>query len=172
MGNQVRLYHDASTFGLSPGIQYSSGREEPPTVCFRCGVCCTKYRVRLTLVEARRIAEGLGLTLDMFLDRYADQRWHQFESLLLSQQNGACVFLEQAGMSKTRCVIHHLKPLACQEWTPSLYSRECREGLSKYWGLTVSPSGQFEGPEEKLRDFHCFIESLTIAQGTDANVRI
>jgi hypothetical protein len=56
-----------------------------------------------------------------------------------------------------------VKPAHCREWTPSLYRRECRDGLAKYWKLTVSPAGQLEGTEEKLRDFHSFVESLMIA---------
>ena len=31
----------------------------PLIPCFRCGVCCTRYQVRLSLVEARRIADQL-----------------------------------------------------------------------------------------------------------------
>jgi Fe-S-cluster containining protein len=70
------------------------------------------------------------------------------------------VFLEQVkGSNKTSCLIHNVKPMACLEWTPSLYRRECQEGLVKYWSLTVSPSGQLEGSEEKLRDFNSFLET-------------
>ena len=135
-------------------------------MCFRCGVCCTRYQVRLTLVEAQRIADGLGLSFSMFLDRYVEQQWHTPDGFLLRQCDGECVFLiHTEGSKKTSCFIHHVKPAACQEWMPSLYRRECREGLAKFWQLTVSPSGQFEGAEEKLRDFHSFVESLSYRTG-------
>jgi len=155
---------DTNAFGLAPGIQYTSEQDGPPIVCFRCGECCARYQVLLSLMEAQRIADDLGLPFDVFLDRYVDQRWHGSESFLLRQRGGACIFLEHPeGSNKTTCLIHRVKPALCREWTPSLYRRECREGLDKYWRLTVSASGQLEGTEEKLRDFHSFIESLMIA---------
>ena len=159
MGNQIQLYHHATTFGLSSGVQYSSAQEDPPFVCFRCGVCCTRYQIRLGLIEARRIVDELGLTWDEFLNGYVDQHWPGSEDFLLRRCNGACVFLENVeGGNMTRCLIHPFKPYACREWNPSLYRRQCQEGL-KYWGLTVSTSGQLEGSEQKLRDFSFFIES-------------
>ena len=83
------------------------------------------------------------------------------DSFLLRHWNGACVFLERIEARKlTRCLIHSFKPSACREWTPSLYRRDCQEGLIKYWGLTVSPSGQFEGSQQKLPEFYSFLESL------------
>ncbi len=149
----------ATSFSLPQSIEYGSGREGPTIVCFRCGECCTNYHVRLSLIEAQLIADGLGLAFDEWLDRYADKYWHQPESFVLRQRNGVCIFLEYAkGSNKTRCLIHHVKPMVCREWTPSLYRRECREGLAKYWRLTVSPSGQLEGAEEKLSDFYSFLE--------------
>jgi hypothetical protein len=72
----------------------------------------------------------------------------------------------------THCLIQTFKPSSCREWKPSLYRRECREGLVKYWQLSVSRSGQLGGAKEKLRDFHPFIESLMIAERTDADTRM
>ena len=163
----------ATVSGIPPGIQYTSGQGEAPIVCFRCGACCIRYQVCLTPVEARRIADDLRLPLMLFLERYVDHHWYGLESFLLRQHDGACVFLEHTeDNKKTKCLIHSMKPAACREWTPSLYRRECREGLVKYWQLTVSPSGQLEGAEEKLGDFHSFIESLMIAERTDADTRM
>lgn len=156
---------EATAFGLSRGIEFSSGQEEHPIVCFRCGECCARYQVCLSLMEAQCIADDLGLSLDAFLDKYVDQRWHGPESFLLRQRDGACIFLGHTEDSnKTTCLIHQVKPARCREWTPSLHRRECRDGLVKYWKLTVSPAGQLEGTKGKLRDFHSFIESLMIVQ--------
>ena len=134
----------------------------PQSICFRCGVCCTRYQVRLSLVEARQIADKLGFAWDDWLDRYVDKRWPGTDSFLLRYCNGACVFLEHTEESnKTNCLIHRVKPAVCRILTPSLYCRECREGLAKFWQLAVSPSGQLEGVEEKLRDFRSFVKSLS-----------
>ena len=157
-------------FSLSEGIQYGSGREEPTIICFRCGECCIKYQVRLSLIEAWRVVDYLGLAFDEWLDVYVDKDWRSTESFVLRQRDGACVFLKPAEASKkTSCLIHHVKPSACREWIPSLFRRECREGLSRYWGLTVSSLGQLEGAEEKLRDFYSFLKSPTFVDNVRAD---
>ena len=149
------------SLNLPPGIQFGFGSEEHDTICFRCGECCVKYRVRLSLVGAHRIADWLGLGFDDWLDRYTDKDWQQDKSFVLRWLNGECVFLERVkGSNKTCCLIHEVKPEVCKIWTPSLNRRECREGLAKYWSLTVSPSGQLEGAEEKLSGFYSFLKSL------------
>ena len=131
--------------------------------CFCCGICCTKYQVRLSLIEARRINDRLGLLWDDFLSRYIDQYWPEAETFFLRRDNGKCVFLgdvEDGHMR--RCLIHPVKPSACKEWNPSFYRSECQEGLAKHWGLTVSSSGKLKGPEQNLRDFNSFIESYKL----------
>jgi Fe-S-cluster containining protein len=116
----------------------------------------------LSLIEARRIADGLGLLWEKFLASYVDQRWADQESFLLCQRDGMCVFLEQAeGKNKATCLIHPFKPSSCVDWTPSLFRRECREGLAQLWGLDVNILGEIQGPEEAIRSFHSFLESLT-----------
>lgn len=154
-----------------PGAKRRCKQRGPFLPCFRCGVCCTKYQVRLSLVEARRIADGLGVGWEEFLGRYVDRRWPGAESFLLRRRDGACVFLEgEEDSNKTSCLIHPFKPSACREWTSSLYRRECREGLAKRWELTVSPWGTFQGTEERIQRFQSFLESLLIAGGVDADL--
>jgi Fe-S-cluster containining protein len=130
------------------------------TPCFLCGICCTRYQVRLSLIEARRISDRLALLWDEFLSKYIDQYWPEAMTFFLRCDNGKCVFLgdvEDGNMR--RCLIHPVKPSACGEWNPSFYRSECQAGLAKHWGLTVSSSGKLKGPEQKLRDFNSFMES-------------
>jgi Fe-S-cluster containining protein len=139
-------------------------KEEVSTTCFLCGVCCTKYQIYLTMIEARRIADELGLVWEDWLDKYTSQVWPGSDSFLLRRYNGACVFLERVeGSNIARCLVQPFKPYACREWNSSLYQRACQEGLAKYWRLTVSPSGQLEGYEQDRRCFVSFLESLTLA---------
>ena len=127
--------------------------------CFCCGICCTKYQVRLSLIEARRINDRQGLLWDDFLRRYIDQYWPEAENFFLHNENGKCVFLgDLEDNHMRRCLIHPVKPLACKEWNPSFYRSECREGLARYWGLMVNSSGNLKGPEQNLRDFYSFVE--------------
>ncbi len=121
-----------------------------------------KYDIRLSLVEARRISDSIGFPWSEFTARYIDHYWPGAESFSLRRDNGKCVFLGDLEASKIRkCLIHPVKPSACQDWNPSPYRAECQEGLAKYWGLTVSPSGRLKGREIKLQDFGCFVASLT-----------
>ena len=137
------------------------------TPCFCCGVCCTKYQIYLTLIEARRIADESVLTWEEWLDRYTNQSWPGSDRFLLRRCNGACVFLERIeGSNVTRCLIQPFKPSACREWNPSLYRRDCQEGLAKYWGLTVIPLGQLEGSDHNLRRFHSLLESVVLTEDT------
>lgn len=141
--------------------------------CFRCAVCCTKYQVHLTLIEARRIADMLGLTWEEWLDRYTSQNWPRNDIFLLRRCNGACVFLEHTeGSNITSCLIQPFKPSACREWNPSLYRRDCQEGLARYWGLTVSPSGKLIGSQYNLRRFHSSLESLALQKTETSDIRL
>lgn len=135
--------------------------------CFRCGVCCTKYQAPLNYIEAQRIADHLGLPLKVFLDRFADHRWHGPDSLIC-QLKGACVFLDYDPNSKhNNCRIQQVKPSACRDWKPGLHPPECREGLARYWQLSVNSVGQLEGSEEKLGKFQNFLKSLAAAGKTE-----
>jgi len=108
--------------------------------CFRCGMCRTGHKVRIDAVEARHICDVLGLNWHIFLSRYVDHQQSGAGSFFLRQQDKKCIFLKDTNIPHSKiCLIHMFKPKACSEWTPSLYRRECQEGLLKYWGLTVTP---------------------------------
>ena len=143
-------------------VNESSGESKELSIpCFRCGVCCTRYQVRLSLVEARQIADELGLAWDEWIDLYIDQSWPGTNSLLLRRRKGGCVFLEHIKRSNmTHCIIEPFKPSSCRERKPSLYKRECQQGLTQCWGLTINPLGQIQGSRQKLLDFYSFIESV------------
>jgi len=142
---------------------------DPLIPCFRCGVCCTRHQVRVNVVEARRICDGLGLRWHEFLRDYADPRWPGADSFVLRQQDEVCVFLKNTNIPYQKiCLIHMFKPSACREWTPSLYRRECHKGLLRYWELTVSSEGELQGDDKRILGFQHFLESLTA--GNDLQV--
>ncbi len=153
------MYEVSDDVLLSPeGIQFSL--EESEIVCFRCGLCCTYYRVFLSMEEAQRIADYTGVPLGEFIEEYGDLHWYE-QKELLRQRDGGCFFLERiSGTKEARCRIHPVKPAPCREWTPGLYRRECQRGLAEYWNLMINPAGQVEGPEEDLGKFNSFLTSL------------
>lgn len=120
-----------------------------------------RFSVRLTLEEAKGIAEKLGLTLDGFRENYTEPAWPGVESLLVVHRNGECIFLELLQDGKlTRCKIQSFKPECCRDWKAGINQRECQDGLERYWGLKFSLSGEVEGPKEKLREFKVFMASI------------
>jgi len=149
----------------SSGVfSYNDGMEKLPVdddapkkldiPCFRCGICCMKYSPRVTVAEAEHIAESLGVSLEVFLDRYVDDSWFEPEYFLLDTHDGACIFLDESEDNRIKfCRIHAIRPQVCREWQPGLERKECLEGMEKCWGLTVDSSGQLCGPEDKVREF-------------------
>ena len=119
------------------------------------------FSVRLTLEEAKGVAEKLDLTLDEFRRDYTEPAWPGVESLLVVHRNGACVFLERSNDGKMNfCIIHSFKPDCCRDWRAGISQRECQEGLEKLWGLRFSRSGEVEGPKEKVSEFREFMASI------------
>ena len=134
--------------------------EEP--LCFKCGVCCTKFQANPTTAEARHIAKKLGLDWNKFLDKYIDHRWPSINNLLIRHVNGTCVFFRQVeGSREATCLIYLFRPACCKDWMPGMQRSECQEGLAKYWGLTVDPSGNLQGQEERIKRFQAFLQSIT-----------
>jgi Fe-S-cluster containining protein len=136
----------------------SRDREVP---CFRCGVCCRKYQVRVDVIEVRRIADELGLGFDEFNDRFLDNRWPGAESFLFRHNESGCVFLvHKKGTNTSDCSIHCLRPSSCRDWTPDWHRTECREGLLAFWGLTVNSEGDFRGNTKDVERFQTFLKQL------------
>ena len=139
-----------------------SSDDNQSILCFLCGICCSKYHVRVELNEARRIAEKIGVSWEYFLAHHIEPSWPGTSSFLLQRRKGRCLFLIKGPQADTFiCSIHSFKPSSCIDWNSDLLRRECQEGLTKYWGLTVDSSGNMTGPPEKLRAFHTFLKTLT-----------
>jgi len=139
------------------GLQNNLEREFQ---CFRCGVCCTRYQVRIELSEAKNIAEHLNLTLTEFLNNYTDSRWPGKDSFLICHRKGHCVFLENLKTDKvTTCIIHKFRPQDCRNWASETGKPECQQGLSE-WGLKINSTGKLNGSIENFRQFSLFLKSL------------
>jgi Fe-S-cluster containining protein len=107
-----------------------SNKDNTPLVCFRCGICCRKFQVRLDQRECQRIARKLNISWTEFLDTYIDPRWPGTRSYLICQVNGACVFLQQNEKDQiATCLIHPFRPESCHDWLAGIDKLECIEGL-------------------------------------------
>ena len=146
-----------------PGNVHESNSEQGNTnfPCFCCGICCTGYQAHLELTETQQIADHLGVSLQEFLDDCTDPRWPGVDTYLLKHKARGCVFLNQENGSATGlCRIHSFKPTACRQWSANLYRKECRQGLNRYWGLSVDETGQIVGSSENLQCFQTFLKTL------------
>jgi Fe-S-cluster containining protein len=150
---------EAIVRGTGKGKNDENG--EPAFPCFRCGICCTVYQIYMTRDESYALAERLGISQLEFEYKHLDPRWPFAETVLLRQNAGRCLFLNQPADSIIGlCCIHEFKPFCCRQWRASRDHKECRQGLSRYWGLSVGEDGELEGSPEDILCFQTFIESL------------
>lgn len=82
--------------------------EDSQVGCFRCGLCCTLYRVFLTMEDAQQIAQYTGLALDDFIEDYLESHLYELsddlypdqEQIVLRRVEARCIFLEQTADKK------------------------------------------------------------------------
>jgi len=128
---------------MQDGTEHKVGDSWPQIECFRCGICCARYRPRVTLEEIGCIAEKLGISTDAFLSGYVRTVLEE-GAYILQSTSETCPFLlwDKDGIKAT-CSIHSLRPKACRNWVPSLSRPECREGLAR-----LRPSSELLLPSE------------------------
>jgi Fe-S-cluster containining protein len=116
---------------MRDGTEHKVGDSLPQIECFRCGICCVRYRPKVTLKEMKRIARKLGMSIEAFMSAYV-RAVPTKEAYILQSSADTCPFLrwDEKGV-KAACAIHDLRPKACRNWVPSLSRPECREGLAK-----------------------------------------
>jgi hypothetical protein len=153
-----------NSLGEETGAGRSASHERKPELsnipCLRCGTCCSKFQVRVSLAEGHNIAERLGVSWQEWRLNSTDPRWPGSESLLICHRDGACIYLKRSANSQCLCSIHSFKPSSCSQWQSDLAKSECRDGLKSAWGLTIDGYGDFSGPARNLRRFQHFLKSL------------
>jgi len=116
---------------MQDGTEHKVGDGLSEIECFRCGVCCVRYRPKVTLKEMGRIARKLGMSITAFSSAYV-RAVPTKEAYILQSSADTCPFLrwDEDG-AKATCSIHAFRPAACRNWAASLSRTECREGLAK-----------------------------------------
>ena len=116
---------------MRDGAKYELGDGFLEIECFRCGVCCIRYRPKVTLKEITRIARKLHMSKEAFQATYV-REVPTTDAYILQSSADTCPFLRQnEKCAEATCSIHAIRPEACRNWAPSLSRRECREGLAK-----------------------------------------
>jgi Fe-S-cluster containining protein len=102
-----------------------------PVECFRCGICCTFYRPRLTMEEIEHIARELGMPKEAFTSRYVRVVSEKGTYILRNDEDKCPFFRWDTETSKGACNIYSFRPQTCRSWVASLSRPECREGLQR-----------------------------------------
>ena len=116
---------------MQDGTEHKVGDSFSEIECFRCGVCCARYRPKVTLKEIEHIARKLRMSKEEFSTTYVTAVPTK-DAYILQNAADACPFLrwDEKGAEAT-CSIHAFRPGACRNWAPGLSRPECREGLAK-----------------------------------------
>ena len=120
-------------------------------VCRRCGTCCRGDGfVRITIGDARRIAEFLGVSVQEFYFRYT-MPMNQDYWLKDSPGTKDCIFLEN-----NLCIVHPVKPQQCQDFPRGWHIRELQfycPGLhSCLYGEKNPPQSQTDASLEQREE--------------------
>lgn len=107
------------------------GESWPRTECFRCGICCTRYRPKVTSEEIEYIAQQLGIPTQAFISKYV-RAIPEKGARILYNGDSKCPFLSlDKESNRATCTIYSFRPQACRNWLPSLSRPECRQGATK-----------------------------------------
>lgn len=146
---------------MQDGAEHSVGEDWPAIECFRCGVCCVRYRPKVTKLEMKRIARKLGISTAEFFSKYVRVVPTKDGYILQSSVDG-CLFLhnEEKGI-RAACSIHSVRPKACRDWVPSLSRPECKEGLGrlKVGGGLLLPDEVYHSKKETKRLYSALQDS-------------
>lgn len=116
---------------IQDGTEHKVGDSLPQIECFRCGICCVRYRPKVTPKEMERIARRLKMSIEAFMSLYV-RAVPTKDAYILQSSADTCPFLRWDKRDvKASCSIHAFRPKACRNWVASLSRWECREGLSK-----------------------------------------
>lgn len=117
--------------------------------CQRCTACCRwPGDVRVNDDDIMRMARGLGVTQDEFVQTYTRLTRDRRGLSLVEKVNGECVFLEG-----NACSIQAVKPQQCRDfpnlWRFEGFERLCRSvahevDTARYVELVINATGRSE----------------------------
>ena len=119
--------------------------------------------------ELRRLADYLHISAGEFIEKYSDPCWPGTVKYLVRQIEGACPFLRGDGR-EFLCFVHKVKPGACRAWAAASSKSECRQGLERYWHLSLDNAGRLAGKPDDVRAFKNFLESCEAGGATSSGV--
>jgi Fe-S-cluster containining protein len=147
------------------GHKYSFGEKADPLPCFRCGLCCTGYLVKLTSRDIRALSHHLGITTSGFVREYTRRIPL---GLVLKQTDDMCVFLSyEQDTTSAGCAVYASRPEVCQSFVPSLHRGECLAGLKKLGkSQAILPATEIYPSQDDTARLYSILKSNQNASGS------
>lgn len=132
---QLASHSDCRRRYMALWLETKDGHEYPigpiPDVipCFKCGLCCTFFLIKLSAFDIRVLAQGLGISRQEFTRKYVRKTPI---GPVLKQIGDECIFLKhEENDARAHCTAYTYRPEVCRNWVPSLSRPECKEGLRR-----------------------------------------
>lgn len=110
------------------GNEVRFGTPAQAVPCFRCGLCCTDYLVKLSNRDIALLARGLGISKAELLRKYVKKTP---VGPVMRQNGRECVFLRRDEGGASSCSVYEFRPEVCRNYAPSLLRPECQDGLRR-----------------------------------------
>jgi Fe-S-cluster containining protein len=110
------------------GNEVRFGTPAQAVPCFRCGLCCTDYLVKLSSRDIAVLVRGLGIPRAEVLRKYVKKTP---VGPVMRQNGRECVFLGRDERGASSCSVYEFRPEVCRNYAPSLLRPECQEGLRR-----------------------------------------
>ena len=111
------------------GNEHPTGPIPDAIPCYRCGLCCIFFLIKLSTIDIHVLAQGLGISRRDFARKYVKKTP---VGPVLKQDRDDCVFLKHVEADgRAECSVYDFRPEVCRNWVPSLSRPECREGLRR-----------------------------------------
>ena len=110
------------------GQQRWLGEPAKSIPCFRCGLCCVGFLVKVSNQDLGLLSRALGTSKAGLFRKYVRKTP---VGPVLRQHVNNCVFLECDAQGFAACAVYESRPEVCRSWVPSLHRPECQEGLRR-----------------------------------------
>jgi hypothetical protein len=142
------------------GGEFWLGARARPVPCFRCGLCCTDYLVKLSTQDIAQLARGLGIAKPALFRKYVKKTP---VGPVLRQNGRECVFLSREENGATGCSAYAFRPEVCRNYLPSLLRPDCQQGLQKVGksGKVLLPVEMYLSPDSAAGLLECIEGKLS-----------
>ena len=132
------------------GQEHWFGTPARTVPCFRCGLCCIGFLVKLSGKDINLLSRGLGISKADLMRKCVRKTP---VGPVLRQNGDDCVFLTHDARNATGCIAYAFRPEVCRSWVPSLFRQECQEGMRRAGrgGKVLLPSEMYPSGDDAAK---------------------